>query len=239
MILSYKMIDEIATSIFANISKTLKAHLDLIPIEDIAQEHLKLNVTYTKLSDDGSVLGLTAYADTQCSLMLNGEERIINLKNKQILLDDVFIQPNERKKLIGKHRFTLAHEVAHQILFGLESIEKRVEYEKMYSKRSSYTAKQLKTKEDWNEWQANVLGAALLMPINAVKRIMNELTSGHPLVNYYGWFVIKHKEALKQFCEYFRVSRTAAIIRLRQLGYIHDKGHYEYIDPLVVVYEEL
>ena len=31
-------------------------------------------------------------------------------------------------------------------------------------KRQAYSLRELKTREDWNEWQANVLGAAILMP---------------------------------------------------------------------------
>ena len=32
------------------------------------------------------------------------------------------------------------------------------------SARTAYSLRELKTREDWNEWQANVLGAAILMP---------------------------------------------------------------------------
>ena len=39
---------------------------------------------------------------------------------------------------------------------------------------------------------------------------------------------------LKQLCQTLGVSRSAAVIRLRQLGYMEERPYAEYIDPLEV-----
>ena len=44
----------------------------------------------------------------------------------------------------------------------------------------------LRTQEDWNEWQANTLGAAILMPQSEVDRAMWFINSRKPLTCY-GW----------------------------------------------------
>ncbi len=62
-----------------------------------------------------------AYADTEYTIVENGIKRTIQLKANQVLLDLSFIQHGQVHALCGKRRFTLAHECAHQILFGMES----------------------------------------------------------------------------------------------------------------------
>ena len=72
--------------------------------------------------------------------------------------------------LFRRRRFTLAHECAHQILFQFASDDEKEMYTNAYSARNSYLPYELKTREDWNEWQANVLGAAILLPQTEVDR---------------------------------------------------------------------
>ena len=71
--------------------------------------------------------------------------------------DRNFIEPSQIRKLCGKRRFTLAHECAHQILFQMETDKIREACRRKYSARTAYSLRALKTREDWNEWQANVL----------------------------------------------------------------------------------
>ena len=107
---------------------------------------------------------MTAYTDTEYIVEEKGVRRTLPLRCNQVLLDESFIRQGQIKKLCGKRRLTLAHECAHQILFQLESEEVKASCEMRYSARTAYTPRELKTREDWNEWQANVLGAAILMP---------------------------------------------------------------------------
>lgn len=81
----------------------------------------------------------------------------------------------------------------------------------------------LRTQEDWNEWQANSLGAAILMPQSEVDRAMWFINSRKPLTCY-GWrFYDKDQVKIDTFCGVFGVSRSAAAIRLAQLGYLNRK----------------
>ena len=54
-----------------------------------------------------------------------------------------------------------------------------------YSARTAYTPRELKTREDWNEWQADVLGAAIMLPQKEVDLAMRRFVET-PLINYEG-----------------------------------------------------
>lgn len=246
MILSYAQIEEIAVSItmdfnefFFGISSlddsgTVRA----TPIDQLASKYLGLHVSFARLSSDGSICGLTAYVDTEYQLVDMGVIRTIPVKQNEILMDTSFIIPGQVHKLCGKRRFTLAHECAHQILYQLESDESKAACRKTYAAHRSYSLRDLKSREDWNEWQANALGAALLMPRDEMANAMQKFSYKSVLKNYEGRLVYADRVSLSRICTALGVSKTAAIIRLRQLGYIEDHPFEAYVDPLEVWNDE-
>ncbi|MDD7300601.1 MAG: ImmA/IrrE family metallo-endopeptidase, partial [Eubacteriales bacterium] len=139
-----------------------------------------LRVSFARLSPDGSICGVTAYADTEYKITELGITRTLALKRNQVILDESFILSGNVQRLCAKRRFTLAHECAHQILFQLESEEVRAACEMKYSARTAYTPRELKTREDWNEWQANVFGAAILLPQKEVDLAMRRFSIAVP-----------------------------------------------------------
>ncbi len=242
MILSQKNIEEIAAAVtkdfnefyFGCSSEDTRRMARGTPIDQFAKEYLGMIVSFARLSSDGSICGLTAYADTEYITEEMGVKRVIPLRKNQILMDASFIQPGQVYKLCGKRRFTLAHECAHQILFQMESETVRSSCTQKYSARTAYSLRDLKTREDWNEWQANVLGAAILMPQKEIDLAMWYFAGGKKLINYEGGFAYRDKLSLTMLCQQLAVSKSAAVIRLRQLGYIEDRPYQEYSDPLEV-----
>ena len=164
MILSHKEIEEIAAAVTKDFNEfffgpdTDGRRLPRgTPIDQFAREYLDLNVSFAYLSEDGSICGLTAYTDTEYIVEDRGFQRKIPLHRNEVLMDRNFIEPSQVRKLCGKRRFTLAHECAHQILFQMETDKIREACRRKYSARTAYSLRELKTREDWNEWQANVL----------------------------------------------------------------------------------
>lgn len=242
MILTHTKIEEIAAAatkdfnqfFFGTEVEMERNFVQATPIDQFARDYLGLRVTFARLSSDGSICGLTAYADTEYQIEEMGATRTIALKQNQILLDESFIAPGQVRKLCGKRRFTLAHECAHQLLYQLESDEAKLTYKKRYAERRAYSLRDLKSREDWNEWQANVLGAAILMPQREIDLSMRMFACGRKLVSFDGWFSHNDKLALSLICSALGVSKSAAVIRLRQLGYLEDRPYSEYVDPLEV-----
>lgn len=241
MILSHDQLEEIAAAVTDDFDRyffgiSAKEERDTIlptPIDQLAREYLGLDVIFAPLSPDGSVCGLTAYSDTQFTTKEDGITYSFPLKKNQVVLDQCFIQPGQVKKLCGKRRFTLAHECAHQILFQLESDEMKARWKDIYSVRKAYSLRDLKSKEDWNEWQANVLGAALLMPCREVELAMWEFAGERILQNYGGRFSFLDERVLVLLCQTFGVSRTAIVIRLREMGYLEDHPYQDFYEPLL------
>ena len=128
MILSHKQIEEIAAAVtkdfneffFGKDADNERSTAQATPIDQFAKDYLGLSVSFAHLSSDGSLCGLTAYADTEYTIEEQGVKRTIPLKANQVLLDMSFIPPGQVHALCGKRRFTLAHECAHQILFGIQ-----------------------------------------------------------------------------------------------------------------------
>ena len=57
---------------------------------------------------------------------------------------------------------------------------------------------------------------------------------GRKLVSYDGTYAYWDKVALDMICQQFGVSKTAAVIRLKQLGHLECCPYSEYSDPLEV-----
>ncbi len=246
MYLSRTQIEEIAVAVMKDFNdfffneKTGRKKEDLqgTPIDQLAKDYLGLSVSFAHLSSDGNLCGLTAYADTEFVLEENGQSKTIFLKQNQVILDMSFIAPGQVRNLCGKRRFTLAHECAHQILYQMQSEEVKASCRKKYAAHTAYSLRDLKTKEDWNEWQANVLGAAILMPQDQIDLAMWYFAVSNKLKNYGGYFNYKDHSVLKMICQAFGVSKSAAIIRLKELDYMEEHAYSDFCDPLEVWNEE-
>lgn len=190
---------------------------------DALAKWLGLKVCFAPLSSDGSICGLTAYADTSYTIKIDDQSYSIRLDRNQIILDSRFLNCGRHGALMGRRRFTLAHECAHQILFQLASDEEKSGCENEYSARGNYLPHELKTCEDWNEWQANVLGAAILLPQTEVDRAMYFLNDRKQFNGFADSLTTSDKRTLDLFCGIFGVSRQTAIRRLAGLGYINER----------------
>ena len=56
--------------------------------------------------------------------------------------------------------------------------------------------------------------------------------NGRTLKNYEGKFSYRDRLSLNLICHQLGVSKSAAIIRLKDLGYIEDRPYIEFVDPL-------
>ena len=147
MILSQHQLEEIAASTTKDFNRFFfgdeadKPDRSALPtpIDQFAKNYLGLRVSFARLSPDGSICGVTAYADTEYKITELGITRTPALKRNQVILDESFILSGNVQRLCAKRRFTLAHECAHQILFQLESEEVKASCEMKYSARTAYT----------------------------------------------------------------------------------------------------
>lgn len=226
MYLTYQRLTDMGERIFSDFNyfffgKSFDQKRDYVlplMIDRFAKDYLGLTVEFSKLSNDGSICGLTAYTDTEYT----ADGKVLPLRQNEVILDESFLKPDMVGKLCEKRRFTLAHECAHQILFRYGSDSEKQSFRKMYSERRTYSLRDLKNKEDWNERQANILAAAIMMPRKEINFAMQKYANGRKLISYDGWFGTKDYKIICEIAETLGVSKKALIIRLYNLGYVHD-----------------
>ena len=120
MILSQRQLEEIAASTTKDFNRFFfgdeadKPDRSALPtpIDQFAKNYLGLRVSFARLSPDGSICGVTAYADTEYKITELGITRTLALKRNQVILDESFIRSGNVQRLCAKRRFTLAHECA-------------------------------------------------------------------------------------------------------------------------------
>ncbi len=198
--------------------------------EMLAQELLGLDIEYEHLSLDKSVLGLTSYCDTEVTIYDEIGEAIDCIIDDKTILVEKDLQDDDAQR--GRKNFTIMHETGHQIinLIYPNSNNDVVHYcmNKSANKRNII---------DWEEWQADTLAAALLMPVDILKQGMYYIGFGEKI---YCINRIFHEKDYKKFCNlanFLGVSKKALSIRMIQLGLL-EKEYLENPNEYLVIYPE-
>ena len=170
---------------------------------------LGLTVEYWQLSLDGSLLGVTSCRKAIAPIYVDGEPDYLPIDEKTLLIDSSL---NTVRANIGRRNFTLTHEACHQILFMLYPQEYR------QSAKLFYYSTRTRPFDNWEEWRANALTAAVLMPADIVRRNMRKCGIGEKIIRLNRWFAGLEYEAFCNVAATMRVSREALAIRMQQLG---------------------
>ena len=101
MILSQRQLEEIAASTTKDFNRFFfgdeadKPDRSALPtpIDQFAKNYLGLRVSFARLSPDGSICGVTAYADTEYKITELGITRTLALKRNQVILTRVSFSP--------------------------------------------------------------------------------------------------------------------------------------------------
>ena len=181
-----------------------------------------------KRTDCGKTLGLIAFAHEHITVMDNTFHKIIT----EIDEGTVIIE----RTLMGRsnfcrYRFTLAHEVSHWLIHRPFHSPTNKQYECRTANQSYIACRSadIENKKhinrddtDWQEWQADSLAAALLMPRNTFKdacmKISSELGIRFSQLQSAKIEKCVAYTFVKKLAELFQVSATAVSIRLKNLG---------------------
>ena len=187
-----------------------------LDVDDFAEFYLKTTIDFANLSQDKMTLGCTCFND---GILMVWDDNRKNEKPRQvkkgyIFLDNDLLECGNE----GRIRFTLIHECAHWIL------HKRFYYQKsgkpypiidccvfhieQWSKRPPMTDDEIR------EWQANRLGAALIMPASTLKMFLADRLDINidNLPNVYF-----SDDIISEAAKCFNVSNEAMRNRLRDL----------------------
>nr|DAE49401.1 MAG TPA: IrrE N-terminal-like domain [Caudoviricetes sp.]DAR51556.1 MAG TPA: IrrE N-terminal-like domain [Caudoviricetes sp.] len=192
---------------------TLLAVAAPLDIEHFAEFELDAKLDYQRLSADDSVLGMSVFQDLTLPVAsASGARAHVEIPARTIVIDDRALDDSPE----GRFRFTIAHECAHLILHS------RIFYRDpsmSCPNKSGYLPFTAETEnvgsEKFNrgEFQANYLGAALLMPRMTFSRAFHEFV---PLP----WAEMtdrNKRQVVSQLADLFNVSPTAAALRIKHL----------------------
>lgn len=176
-ILNKNDFDDIATMILLNYQPAMLKKAQPLDVHDLVEEHLYLDMKIARLSKDGRILGAIAFEDTVYEVYGDdGHAMMIDMPMGTILLDERLMK-DERH--IGRQRFTQVHEAAHWICHRQyhTPMGRNYEFRKMEDNHSivcreeriehpggSANNTKVWSDSEWEEWQADNLAAALLMP---------------------------------------------------------------------------
>jgi Zn-dependent peptidase ImmA (M78 family) len=133
-------------------------------------------------------------------------------------------------------RFTLAHELGHLVLhrnLWLNPSELDMPMNQVRDDRSHVyigSRRAIRTARDRLEFQANAFAASLLMPRNTLTQAVSDIQgklgirrSGRIFVDSQPTNFIDYLKVTNELVEIYRVSRTALVIRLKNLNLLEDQ----------------
>ncbi len=175
-------------------------------------DNLGLLVLEGYLSPRGDILGMTVFGPGIVEYVTTG------LEYRREVMDEgtVLISPDHPLR----QRFTLAHEISHWLLH--RQVFSGDPMRCLCRDIAPEFQADPKTPEHWLEWQANSMASCLLMPLPAVSQAVysaNPHFSARPYL-IEGEDSASCNRTVSYISKSFEVSRTAARIRLRQLGFI-------------------
>lgn len=223
--LSYKDLQGMALQLLADYYGTKELPFRPFDPLDFATNYMKLTVRYENLNYNLRViLGCIAYENTVLEINPDDPSSFIPIEERTVFLDDSLKKDTQR----GRRNFTLAHECSHQAIYLLNPEEYGRFQCRTPGKR--YSLRELTTENDWFEWQANALAAELLMPVHLVGKIMSDL--GYPgRVPIYpdNKLLFPERRLLHNAADFLGVSKTALLIRLKQLNLLEYHSREEYL----------
>lgn len=184
--------------------------------EVFAGDLMGLSMAYHRLSPDGSILGATCCGCTILPIFdTPSSHDFFPLDGRTVLIERELIEEGANQ---GRYHFTLMHEAAHQLLgliFPVDMQGSRF--------RVRYCMEGRTPGEDyWDEWRANALTSAILMPVKMVRRNMKEFGLGEKIFRLNKVFAPEVYDRFHKMADYMGVSLQALSIRLTRLGLLKE-----------------
>jgi Zn-dependent peptidase ImmA (M78 family) len=175
-------------------------------VNAFAKDYLKLEISYCEFNPKDNIEG----------------KRIGN----QIQLDQRLNEPTR----VGERNFTVAHECGHDLINWQDPNyvpDQTINY-RIRSQR-----KELKTENDFREWQANVVASCLLLRPCLVDWTMFTFARKEKITVFGGYKIHRiDRYIIRMMAQYLGVSQECLRYRLDRLGYLDHKPIAEY-DPVM------
>lgn len=225
-------IEDIATDILREYAPHTLSTPSRLDENYLAQECLGLDIRDRYITPNASILGLIAFSDTVWPVLTAGRVVAEPLPEGTMLVDASLLGKAHQ----ARRRFTVVHEASHFALHRSYNDPSHRIYEFRHNpsviacreatiERYGWHHNHVWSDDDWAEWQADSLAAALLMPRNPFCDAF-ESAMRHSGIRYR--YLVKNEnvrqanEVINETAQLFGVSRKAAQIRMNQFGLIRE-----------------
>lgn len=140
-----------------------------------------LRIEYASFAeDDAGRIGFLA--DGATPLLVHQDGKIIPFvfPKDTIVLDKFLLAEKEQ----GRRRFTMAHEASHHILSKMYAMPSEGRFHAEYDSERSYSKEELAQMFASVEWQADTMGASLLMPRRIIENALAKYNRSNPIKVY-------------------------------------------------------
>lgn len=200
-------------------------------IEQLVECYLRANLEVRPITMTNAILGVAIFNEGCVPVYdrMKGTFVPLDVLDHTIMIEEGIYNRLEP----GRFNFTLAHEASHLICHDGVSVSNGMQCRQgaegsiimCRPEGERYPQYGQKTPVDWMEWQADYFGAALLMPRKTVQMAIEQIlwNAGY-LGGVCGMREINRSPKLfahvaEQLSKIYRVSKTAAAIRMNNLGY--------------------
>lgn len=242
-ILSKKDIEDMTEMIIQDYKPKILDEPCSLDIELFSESYTGLEMDYQDLTHNQSILGMMVFNDCHIPVYdaeKNKAKRIV-VNEGTILIDNSLLEDDQ----IRRGRFTLSHEVSHWFLhrkiyrvdknqislFDIPQEEKQPFIKCRTIDIECNGRRELVTDDDWMEWQADHMASAILMPKKAFSDVAKKKFKSAGIKKGFYQMGTDFEQDLWaevmtcELADLFDVSRAAAKIRLKNLGFI--KGERE------------
>ena len=199
-----------------------------IDIDYLIEDCFYLDVIKAHITLEGNILGMMVFKDTLWKYYDRMYRPIVKELKESTMLIDLCLSG---EKNLPRERYTKAHETSHWICHrSLHSYDK-LPYEFRRSsaiacrdasiERYRYSEEFKRSESDWEEWQADRLAAALLMPKSTFTDVAQRVINNYGVKNgilVKGYNVEASNKVISTVAKFFMVSPKATQIRMSQLG---------------------
>jgi Zn-dependent peptidase ImmA (M78 family) len=230
---SIEKLEDIAKNYLESFEEDLLQKPQETNISDFIEIHLQLGFQALPISPDGKTLGYMVFKPTGIDVFVgsNKEKKHLFIDKETVVVDSAL---SDNDEAVGRFRFTCAHEAAHWILHRDVFFEGLLsENEDILTDKYNDGGQENIAQDKRMEWQANYLGAALLMPREMIRKEFFKMLGVLGMENRVYLYLdnqrcnfIPYKHIINRIVNVFNVSEQAARIRLIQLGMLVDERSY-------------
>ena len=225
---SYQELDALGEGLAYGYMKKLgRLRSAALDIEGFVTEYLGITIVYeTFAEEDKSRIGFLSDGKTPLKVFRNNGPSAVVFPVNTVVIDR-YLQRNSES---ARKRFTIAHEAAHYLLNIHVPAQMEACYKSEFDSESIYSFDEQRRIFSLNESFADRLGAAVLMPLFLVNKVLRKHNNSKKVICYDGGvFSQSQKVAIQKMANDLGTSYSALINRLRELKLLETHPIDEYI----------